>query len=369
MSVLARRLEGRRVIVCAGTGGVGKTTLAAAIAIGLADRGLRVAVVTIDPARRLAEAMGLEELTNRPRRVERERWSPGRETTGELWAMMLDVRRTFDEVIARVARSDAERDRILGNRLYRQLSGAVAGSQEYTAVAKLDELHREGGFDAIVLDTPPSRDALAFLDAPDRLLAFLDGSAMRLVAAPGGVARAAGAGAGLVLSGLRGITGIALLEDLSELFAALGGVTGGLRERAAGVKALLADPATTFVVVASPEPAAVEETIFLAARLREAGLPYGALVVNRVHPLDPGAVDETAVAARLAGRLGPDLARRIARTHAELQVLARRDAAAVERLRAALGEPEPVLVDDLAADAGDAAALLEVRRRAFAQAG
>lgn len=368
MSVLARRLEGRRVIVCAGTGGVGKTTLSAAIAIGLADRGLRVAVVTIDPARRLAEAMGLEALTNRPRRVERERWSPRGEATGELWAMMLDVRRTFDEVIERVARSEDERDRILQNRLYRQLSAAVAGSQEYTAVAKLDELHREGGFDAIVLDTPPSRDALAFLDAPDRLLAFFDSSAMRLVAAPGGVARAAGAGAGVVLSGLRRITGIELLQDLSEFFDALGGVTGGLRERAEGVRALLADPATAFVVVSSPERAAVEETIFLAGRLREAGLPYGALVVNRVHPLDPAGADEAAVEARLSGRLGQDLARRVARTHAELQLLARRDAAAVERLRAALEEPEPVLVDDLASDAGDAEALLELRRRAFAEA-
>lgn len=369
MSVLARRLERRRVIVCAGTGGVGKTTLSAAIAIGLAERGLRVAVVTIDPARRLAEAMGLEELTNQPRRVERERWSTRGETTGELWAMMLDVRRTFDEVIARVARSEAERDRILGNRLYRQLSAAVAGSQEFTAVAKLDELHREGGFDAIVLDTPPSRNALAFLDAPDRLLAFFDSSAMRLVGAPGGVARAAGAGTGLVLAGLRRITGIALLEDLSEFFAALSGVSGGLRDRAAGVKALLGDPATTFVVVTSPERAAVEETIFLAARLREAGLPYGALVVNRVQQLDPGPVDEITVAGRLTGRLGEDLARRVARTHAELQVLARRDAAAVERLRAALDEPEPVLVEDLASDAGDAGALIEVSRKAFADAG
>src|SRR3954464_9782471 len=158
-------LEGRRMVICAGSGGVGKTTTAAAVALGLAEQGLKVAVVTIDPARRLANALGLRELDNEPRRVEVE-------AAGEWWAMMLDAKRTFDQLIEHLAPDEKTRDEVFANRIYQQLSSAVAGSQEFTAIAKLYELDESGAFDVLVLDTPPSRNALDFLDAPGRLTGF-----------------------------------------------------------------------------------------------------------------------------------------------------------------------------------------------------
>ncbi|HWH95064.1 MAG TPA: ArsA-related P-loop ATPase, partial [Baekduia sp.] len=263
---LVKRLEGKRVVVCAGSGGVGKTTTSAAIAMGLAARGARVCVVTIDPARRLADALGIEQLGSEPRRVDDERFAGHGIVigdAGELWAMMLDPKRTFDELIARLAPDDKARDDILENRIYRELSSAVAGSQEFTAVAKLYDLNRSGEFDVIVLDTPPSRNALDFLDAPDRLTGFLEGRALRLFLAPSGLAaRVVGRGTGMVFGVLRRVTGVDLMNDLSVFFGALSGVLDGFRERAAGVKALLADDATTFLIVTSPEREPVEEAIF-----------------------------------------------------------------------------------------------------------
>src|SRR3954465_4976057 len=168
-------LEGKRIVICAGSGGVGKTTTAAALGLGMAERGLRVAGVTIDPARRLATSLGLEELGNEPRLVDPERLAAkGVEVEGELWAMMLDAKRTFDALIERLAPDERTRDEVFANRIYQQLSSAVAGSQEFTAIAKLYELH-EGGYDLLVLDTPPSRNALDFLDAPGRLTHFFQG--------------------------------------------------------------------------------------------------------------------------------------------------------------------------------------------------
>ncbi len=369
MSVLADRLSGRRVIICAGAGGVGKTTVSAAVAMWLAGQGLRVAVVTIDPARRLAESLGLRELGNAPRRVDPARLAPaGIGPPGELWAMMLDAKRTFDELIAQLAPDERTRDEILANGIYRQLSGAIAGSQEYTAIAKLYELVHDGDFDAIVLDTPPSRSALDFLEAPDRLTSFLEGRALQVFLAPAGLARVTAVGASVGFAGLRRLTGVNLLEDLAVFFQALSGLTDGFRRRAAAVKELLADPATSFLVITSPERGPAAEAAWFAGRLRAAGLPYGGLIVNRVHPLDPAEEDRAATAARLEGALGPALARRVARTHAELQVLARRDAATIRRLRAAVGEDDPVLVADLVRDVHDLAALAAVKDRLFGPA-
>ncbi len=189
MSV-AKRMAGKRICICTGSGGVGKTTTAAAVAIGLAARGQRVAVVTIDPARRLASSLGLAELDNEPRRVEPAHFAGhGLELRGELWAMMLDAKRTFDELIELLAPNAATHEAILANRIYQELSSAVAGSQEFSAVAKLYELDASGRFDAIVLDTPPSRNALDFLDAPQRLTGFLEGRALKVLTAPTGVGR------------------------------------------------------------------------------------------------------------------------------------------------------------------------------------
>src|SRR3712207_1273533 len=210
---IADRLEGKRVVICAGSGGVGKTTTSAALALGLAARGLRVAVVTIDPAKRLADALGLEELGNEPRLVDPERFAGhGIEVRGELWAMMLDAKRTFDELIERLAPDDAARDEVLANRIYQELSSAVAGSQEFTAVAKLYDLTQSERFDVIVLDTPPSRNALDFLDAPDRLTNFFEGRALRAFLAPTGLAaRVARRGTSDAFSWLKRLTGAAPL--------------------------------------------------------------------------------------------------------------------------------------------------------------
>ncbi|MGZ4268601.1 MAG: ArsA family ATPase [Solirubrobacteraceae bacterium] len=360
------RIEGRSVIICAGSGGVGKTTTSAALALGLAAQGKRVAVVTIDPAKRLANALGLDELGNEPHRVDPKRLAGhGVEIRGELWAMMLDAKRTFDELIERLAPDAQTRDEVLSNRIYQQLSGAVAGSQEFTAVAKLYDLHRSGDFDVLVLDTPPSRNALDFLDAPDRLTGFFEGRALRVFLAPTGLAaRVVGRGTGVVFGVLKRLTGVDLLEDLSVFFRALGGLIDGFRERAEGVKALLADPGTTFLVITSPEREPVDEAIFFYGKLAEAKMPFGGLVVNRVHPLDGG--PEEADLPALEKALGDaSLAAKVARSYAEERALGHRDAASMERLRAATGEQHPVIVPQLDGDVHDVDGLVAVHAHLF----
>jgi anion-transporting ArsA/GET3 family ATPase len=360
-----KRLAGKRVVICAGSGGVGKTTTSAALAMGLAAAGQRVAVVTIDPARRLATSLGLSDLGNEPRLVDPQRFAGhGIVMGGELWAMQLDAKRTFDELVTRLAPDAAARDDVLSNRIYQQLSSAVAGSQEFTAVAKLYELDRSGRFDVLVLDTPPSRNALDFLDAPDRLTGFLEGRALKVFLAPTGLAaKVVGAGTSVVFSVLRRLTGVDLLDDLAVFFRALGGLLDGFRERAEGVKALLADPATTFLIVSSPEREPVEEAIFFRGKLDDHGMPFGGLVVNRVHALDGAPAD--ADAAALEAALGPRLAGKVARAYAEERALAERDAAAIERLRAECGDPDPVVVPQLAGDVHDIDGLVAVHGHLF----
>jgi anion-transporting ArsA/GET3 family ATPase len=366
---LAPRLEGKRVVICAGSGGVGKTTTSAALAIGLAAEGRRVAVVTIDPAKRLAGSLGLEELGNDPALVAPERLAGhGLEVRGELWAMMLDAKRTFDELIERLAPDERTRDEVLGNRIYQQLSGAVAGSQEFTAVAKLFDLDRSGRFDVLVLDTPPSRNALDFLDAPDRLTSFFEGRALKVFLAPTGLAaRVVGRGTSVVFSVLKRLTGVDLLEDLGVFFRALAGLIDGFKERAEGVKRLLADPATTFLIVTSPEREPVEEAIFFRGKLREAGMPFGGLVVNRVHVLADGdGRAPEAVEAQLRQVLGDKLAGKVARTWAEEQALAARDSASIAHLLERTGESDPVVVPQLDGDVHDVDGLVLVHRHLFA---
>jgi anion-transporting ArsA/GET3 family ATPase len=359
-----QRLDGKRVVICAGSGGVGKTTTSAALAMGLAAAGRRVAVVTIDPAKRLANSLGLSELGNEPRLVDPHRFAGhGIVMDGELWAMQLDAKQTFDELVARLAPDTAARDDVLGNRIYQQLSGAVAGSQEFTAVAKLYELDRSGRFDVLVLDTPPSRNALDFLDAPDRLTGFLEGRALKVFLAPTGLAaKFVGAGTSGVL---RRLTGVDLLDDLGVFFRALGGLIDGFKERAEGVKALLSDPATTFLIVSSPEREPVEEAIFFRGKLADHDMPFGGLVVNRAHALD-GAGDGDDGEAALRPALGERLAAKVARAYAEERALAERDAAAIERLRAETGDSDPVVVPQLAGDVHDIDGLVAVHAHLFA---
>jgi anion-transporting ArsA/GET3 family ATPase len=358
MSNLARRLANRRVVICAGAGGVGKTTVSAAVAVGLAARGRRVAVVTIDPARRLAEALGLEQLGNEPRLVDPRRFEQaGVAMRGELWAMMLDARRTFDELIVQLAPNTATRDEILANPVYRHLSTAVAGSQEYTAIAKLFELDRTGEYEAIVLDTPPSRNALDFLDAPARLSAFLEGRAFSLFMRPtAGATRAAS----VVLAALGRVVGVGMLDDLAAFFRLLGAVGGGLRARAAGVQTLLTDRAVAFLVISSPERRAVEEAVFFADQLAAAGMHRCGVIVNRVHPREFARVDVAEITGQLTPVLGGRLAARVARTHEEVQLLARNDAAAVGRLRRALREPDPICLAEREREVRSIDGLLEL---------
>jgi anion-transporting ArsA/GET3 family ATPase len=371
---VAEILEGTRVCVCGGSGGVGKTTTAAAVALGMAGRGARVAVVTIDPARRLANALGLDELENEPRRVDPARL--GADARGELWAMMLDPKRTFDELIERLAPSAARAEEIKRNRIYRELSSAVSGSQEFTAVAKLHELARERDFDMLVLDTPPSRNALDFLEAPGRLTSFLEGSGIRTLIRPTGLGmRVLGRGASPMLGALRKVTGFDLLSDLSTFFALLGDMTQDFSRRAADVERLLHDPTTAFLLVTAASGPAIDEAIWFRRTLDQAGLQFAAAIVNRVHPDRlPRSVRDGAQAAHgasdeLRDRLPADLAERVARAFAEDQMLARRDARNLTRLARELGGPEgpPIIrVPQLDADVHDVAGLERIRDFLFA---
>jgi anion-transporting ArsA/GET3 family ATPase len=365
MTGIADRLEDKRICIVAGSGGVGKTTASAALALGLAAAGKRVAVVTIDPARRLADALGLDELGNEPRMVDPAVLEThGIEMRGELWAMMLDPKATFDGLIDKLAPDARTRDDVLGNRIYAQLSSAIAGSQEFSAVAKLYELDRDGNYDAIVLDTPPSRNALDFLDAPDRLTDFFEGRALKLFLVPTGIAaRVMGAGTGVVFGILKKLTGVNLLDDVSVLFRAMGGLIDGFRERAAAVKALLADPATTFLIVASPEREPVAEAIFFRQKLREARMPFGGLIVNRVAVLgDDEDADPEAIRAALGDELGDALAAKVAAGIEDLQLLAARNAESIERLKSALDEPDPIVVPRLDGEIQDIDGLLLLYR-------
>jgi anion-transporting ArsA/GET3 family ATPase len=365
MTSVADLVEDKRIVICAGSGGVGKTTASAAIAAGLAARGLKVAVVTIDPAKRLANALGLDELGNEPSRIDPKRFTGhGLDLAeGELWAMMLDAKRTFDALIERLAPDAASRDEVLGNRIYQQLSSAVAGSQEFTAIAKLYELDQEGGYDVLVLDTPPSRNALDFLEAPDRLTGFFQGRAIRMFLRPAGLGgKIFGRGTGMVFSILKRVTGVDLLEDLSVFFRSLGGMIDGFTERARRVKALLGDRETTFLLITSPEREPVDEALYFHRRLVEQGLPFGGLVVNRMR--DAPAVDGR-LPAELTGELGEELAARVLESAREMGELAQRDRANVKRLRRDLGDPPTVVVPQLDEDVHDVDGLAVVARHLF----
>jgi anion-transporting ArsA/GET3 family ATPase len=361
---IAERLDGKRICIVAGSGGVGKTTASAAVGLGLAAAGQRVAVITIDPARRLAESLGLEQLGNDPRRVDSELLAAhGVEMRGELWAMMLDPKATFDDLIARLSPDTATRDDVLNNRIYKQLSSAVAGSQDFTAVAKLYDLHHAGGFDVLVLDTPPSRNALDFLDAPDRLTDFFEGRALKIVLVPTGIAaKIMSRGTSVVFSILKRLTGVDLMDDIAVFLRALGGLMDGFKDRAAGVKALLADPATTFLIVTSPEREPVAEAIFFRGKLREARMAFGGLIVNRVNLAGDHGDDPETVGAQLrAAGLDRAIAAKVVQSVADLRRLAARDAQQIERLKDELDEPDPIVVPRLDGDVQDIDGLLALR--------
>jgi anion-transporting ArsA/GET3 family ATPase len=352
--VIGDWLERKQVCICAGSGGVGKTTTSAAIALGLAARGRKVAVVTIDPAKRLADALGLGELDNVERRVD----AP---VEGELWAMMLDAKRTFDELIEWHAPDERTRDAVLSNRIYQELSNAVAGSQEYMAMEKLYELSNEGRYDAIVLDTPPSRNALDFLDAPRRLTEFIDSRSLSLLTAPGRLGlRVLGRGTGVAFSVMQRATGIDLLRDLGDFFRAFGDMTAGFRERAARVNELLGQRTTAFVLVTSPRREAIDEGIYFHRRLKDAGLPFSGVIANRVAQAG-GRARRTA----LVEELGEELAAKVLEAHDASRRLAERDQANLELLRRRLGRTPMLEVPHLDEEVHDLAGLARMDEYLF----
>lgn len=270
-----------RIVVCCGSGGVGKTTTAAALGLRAAERGRKVVVLTIDPARRLAQSMGIDSLDNTPRRVK------GVEGDGELHAMMLDMKRTFDEIVE--AHADPERAAaILGNPFYQSLSAGFAGTQEYMAMEKLGQLRAKDEWDLIVVDTPPSRSALDFLDAPKRLGSFLDGKLIRVLLAPAKVGGRAGmkflnVGMSMMTGALGKLLGGQLLKDVQTFVAAMDSMFGGFRTRADATYKLLQAPGTAFLVVAAPERDALREAAYFVERLAAENMPLAGLVLNRVH--------------------------------------------------------------------------------------
>jgi anion-transporting ArsA/GET3 family ATPase len=352
-----------RIVVCCGAGGVGKTTTSAALALAAAEAGRSVVVLTIDPARRLAQSMGIEQLDNTPRPV------AGVATTGEgrLDAMMLDMKRTFDEVVESQASPEKARQ-ILQNPFYVALSSSFAGTQEYMAMEKLGQIHadaqRDGTYDLIVVDTPPSRSALDFLDAPERLSSFLDGRFMRLLLAPAkGPARMMTAGFGLVTNTLTKILGAQVLRDMQTFVAAFDTLFGGFRQRAQKTFELLQADGTAFLVVAAPEPDALREAAYFVERLSDDDMPLAGLVVNRASPAPVGEVsaEQAMAAAERIRQHDPDsLTAGLLRLHADRVLMVDREARLRRRFEAAHPQVPTAVVPALAGDVHDLDGLRQV---------
>ncbi|MDP3966818.1 MAG: ArsA-related P-loop ATPase [Nocardioides sp.] len=349
-----------RIIVCCGSGGVGKTTTSAALALRAAERGRKVVVLTIDPARRLAQSMGIEVLDNVPRPV------PGSGTAagGSLDAMMLDMKRTFDEVVENQATPEKAKQ-ILENPFYIALSSSFAGTQEYMAMEKLGQLHKDaqrtGRWDLVVVDTPPSRSALDFLDAPERLSSFLDGRFIRLLLAPAkGPARLMTAGLGVVTGALNRILGTHVLRDMQTFVAAFDTLFGGFRQRAQHTFELLQAPGTAFLVVAAPEPDALREAAYFVERLSEERMPLAGLVVNRAS-VDPSAglsAEQAVAAAERLDAAGEDrpsseVASGLLRLLAERQRVVARETRLRQRFATAHPEVPTAVVPALSTDVHD----------------
>jgi anion-transporting ArsA/GET3 family ATPase len=350
---LLAALRDKRILVVGGAGGVGKTTVAAALALQAALSGRRVLVCTIDPSRRLATSLGLLRLSDRPRALGIARLAP--RPGGALWAMTLDTRRTFDALVERHMPSAEARRRVLQNRFYKQVSSALAGSHEYMAMEKLLELSADERFDLVVLDTPPTRHALDFLEAPERLMGFLDTSVLRYFLKPYFVAgrltlKVATRTGALALRLADRFLGLQFLQDLSEFFLAFEGMYDGFKARAAQVQDLLRGPTAGFVVVAGPAPAALDEALYFHRRLQEGGMPFVGFVVNRVHP-DPAVTRRTAPRGR-APALDRQLTERLIAVFRDEWRVARRERRTVGRLTAETSEPT-VVVPEQDADVHD----------------
>ncbi len=370
---------GASVVVCCGAGGVGKTTAAAAIALHAAEHGRRACVVTVDPARRLADALGLDRLSNQPTAVEGP-WP------GSLHAMMLDPKRTFDELVQRYADTPEQAEGILANRIYRNLTGALSGTQEYMAMEKLYELVEEHDFDLVVVDTPPSRNALDFLDAPRRLTNFLGNRLFQVLMLPTRTSlRVMGVAAQALLRTLSKVAGADVVRDAVTFFQAFEGMEEGFRHRAARMRDLLTETGTVFVVVASPRSESIEEAVHFAGKLAESDIGVDALVVNRTLPRfvadedlarlealvapsgqgpDAGPAGADVAGADGAGALGT-----LVRTAEGYAAAAAREDDALADLVAAVAPAPVVRVPLLAGDVHDVTGLVELGGLLFAAPG
>ena len=369
-----KALEGRKVICCVGSGGVGKTTISAALALKAAMEGKRALVLTIDPARRLANSLGLRSLGNQETRIDAAHFAQANlSPRGEMWAMMLDLKRTWDDLVQRSARTAEQAQSILGNKIYQTLSTAMAGSLEYMAMEKVYELHAGGRFDVLVLDTPPTSNALDFLHAPDRILDVLDNNAMRLVLGPmlkaGRVGfRLLAAPSSLVLRTLARFTGSDFLRDLAGFMLAFEGMYEGFKERAARVKELLGSPQAGFVLVTGPNPLTTQEALFFHRALQDDRIRTAAVVVNRVQRDPrrhggPDSVEGLREALQLAQIKGEhNLAERLCQTLNEQAILADLDRREVDRLRDTLRGVPLSTVPRLRKDVHDLAGLWQIDR-------
>jgi anion-transporting ArsA/GET3 family ATPase len=359
----------RRILVCVGSGGVGKTTTAATLALAAARRGKRTLVLTIDPARRLANSLGLESLGHDVQQVDNalvHRNAPS--TEGELHAMMLDQKQAFDEVVARHAKDPAAVQRILANPVYAQISGSLAGAQEYAAMAKLHDFDRTGQWDLIIVDTPPTAHALDFLDAPRKLSEAIDSPAIdwfrKLQGEGGSRWSLVGKTGAFVLKRLAKFVGSKFIDDLGVFFTEFNDILGGFRKRAEETFALLRQPRVGFLLVASPEPMAVGEALAFHARLVQAGMPFVGFIVNKIHPSRPLAgltpqqveavlaAQPSIAALGLAGTTRTMAAMALATAHTELECLASADRAAIAKMTAAGGAQSllvevPLMRDDV----------------------
>jgi anion-transporting ArsA/GET3 family ATPase len=363
-------VDTRGVVICAGSGGVGKTTTAAVLALEAARRGRRAVVVTIDPARRLASALGLSTLSDAPTEVHRGHWDAGATAapSGRLFALMLDTKSTFDRLVLTYSASAEQAQRIYDNRFYRNLASALSGTQEYMAMEKLHELHETGEFDLIVVDTPPTRHALDFLDAPARLLRLLEHPLFRVLMAPTRAGmRAAGFALRTLLRTIARVVGSEVIDDVIAFFRAFEGMEEGFRARAHAVEALIADPETAFVLVTSPQRDAIEEAGYFTARLAERELHVSTLVVNRVHPrFTDRAASELRELARACTGDGPGAAvRALLESLADFQVVATHERAHLDALGEHVAPDVVVYVPYLARDVHDFDALAEVGANIF----
>jgi len=368
-------LQGKRIVVCAGAGGVGKTTIAAAIALGFASQGKRVLCITIDPAKRLADSLGLGAMNVEEQLVSPELFAKaGLAVSGSLTVLMLDTKRTFDDLVARHASSPEARERIFQNRIYNYVSTSLAGTQSYMAMEKVLLVRQDPRFDLIVLDTPPTSNALDFLDAPERLIEAIDSAAMRWLVQTfeksgrfslNLVAR----GVALVLRGLGRLTGKGFLEHLAEFVAELNDLFGGFRERAAVVAQEFRSPELAYVLVTSAAPAAIDEVSYFSARLRDQGMHPDAVVINRLQP-SPAAADSESLrvlARELGLELSPATLEKVQLAAADDRTRAAFEARQLEVLGQALGASPPKLlrVPVLSADVHDIRSLSNVAARLF----